>query len=122
MIKCSIVAAGTLAVKSAGDHHVNCHLWLLQNIYSLRFSLLQRKKKEIPEHLVSKRGREQFCDQKIKALGGREEAVLKKGGKKVRSRVTRWIWEHYKSERQCWRDQRKLQSLAKASNLLAAYP
>lgn len=32
-----IVAAGMLAVRVARDLQVNCHLWLLQNIYPLMF-------------------------------------------------------------------------------------
>lgn len=56
-----------LAVRVAGDLQVNCHLWLLQNVHPLMFSLLQREKQEIPEHLASNKGREQLCDQMIKA-------------------------------------------------------
>lgn len=118
-----------LAVGVAGDLQVNCHLWLLQNLYPLIFSLLQREKAGDPwtSCLQQRQGAILWPDdQSWLLLEERKKLSVKRDKRKKEKKSGPKSLEGFgnatKAWRACWRDQRNLQSLASASNFLAAYP
>lgn len=117
-----------LAVGVAGDLQVNWHLWLPQNLYPLIFFSSPEGKSRRSLNILppTEAGSNSVTRwSKLVALGGKEETVCKKGQEKKKKwgpKSLEGFGNATKAWRAFWRDQRNLQSLASASNFLAAYP